>query len=167
MSFAPSAVAKCLKRMDLSRREWFRVALTRSQLTVGFSGRRTQKAGGARMSGTQEAAFHVRFEGMTAADANLAAIELRSMLERSGDGIQAQVVKERDDTQDFGATLLLILGTKAAITVAKAIHSYIAKRGDRVVIETADGKVVASGSGAANIDVSKTIAAMQSQLDES
>ncbi len=118
------------------------------------------------MTDDRQAAFHVRFEGLSVAEANQAATELRTQIERAGAGVQMDVIKERDDTQDFGATLLLILGTKAAITVANAIYSYIAKRGDRVVIETADGKVVATGSGAANIDVSKTVAAIRSQLDE-
>lgn len=88
------------------------------------------------------------------------------MLENSSDGIQVRIAKDRDDTQDLGATLVLIFGTKAALTLAKAVYAYVAKRGDRVLIETGDGKVLATGSGAANIDVSKTVAALRSQLHE-
>ena len=112
-------------------------------------------------------AFRVRFEEMTPAQANRAAAELRSLIEDAGGReVDARVVKDRDDTQDFGATLVLVLGTPAVITVAKAIYAYIAKRGDRVVIETDNGKVLATGAGAANIDVDRTVAAMRSELDD-
>lgn len=117
------------------------------------------------MTEDRQAVFHVRFDGLTTAAANQAAIELQEKIREVG-GVQADIAKERSDTQDFGATIVLILGTKAAVEVARAIHAYIAKRGDRVVIETADGRVVATGSAAGNINVSKTVTAMRSQLDE-
>jgi hypothetical protein len=107
----------------------------------------------------------VRFEGMSYADANRAAAELQSMIQRSAQpGITADVIKDREDTQDFGATLLLVLGTEAVITLSKAIYNYVSKRGDKVVIETADGRVLATGSGAANIDVADTVTAMRTQI---
>lgn len=118
------------------------------------------------MTSDQMTTTYIHFEGLSVADANRAAAELRSMLDRAGDGVQVQITKDRDDTQDLGATLVLVLGTKAALTVAKVIYAYVAKRGDRVVIETTDGKVLATGSGAANIDVSKTVEALRSQLHE-
>jgi hypothetical protein len=114
----------------------------------------------------QVCTVRIRIEADALAQANRGAAELRSTLEKAGDEIQIQTIKERHDTQDLGATLILVLGTKAAFTLAKAIHSYIAKRGDRVVIETNDGKILASGSGATNIDVSKTVAALRSQGHE-
>jgi len=115
----------------------------------------------------EEVVLHVRFEGLSPADANLAAAELRDAIERSGDDrISTTIQKESEETQDFGATLVLILGTPAALTLAKAIYAYIAKRGDRVVIETPQGKVVATGAGAANIDVAATTEAIQSSVGE-
>jgi len=107
--------------------------------------------------------FKIRFEDLTAADGNRAAAELQSMIEDSG--IDAELVKDRQDTQDFGATLVLVLGTEAAVILAKAIYRYVSKRGDKVVIETADGKVVATGSAAANIDIAQTVSALRTQID--
>jgi hypothetical protein len=109
--------------------------------------------------------FKIRFEDLSVAGGNRAAAELQSMIEGSGrPGITADLVKDRDDTQDFGATLVLVLGTEAAIILAKAVYSYVAKRGDKVVIETPAGKVVATGSGATNIDVAQTVTALQAQI---
>jgi hypothetical protein len=110
--------------------------------------------------------FHVRFEGLSVAEANRAAAELRNAIERAGGNeVETSIRKETQETQDFGATLVLILGTEAAIIVAKAIHSYVAKRGDKVVIETEGGKVLATGAAAANIDVAATAEAMRAELD--
>ena len=111
-------------------------------------------------------AFRVHFEGLSVADANRAASELQGMIERAGGRqVETRISKERQDTQDFGATLILILGTEAAIEIAKAISSYIAKRGDKVVIETEGGKVLATGAGAANIDVAQTVTALRAEID--
>ena len=107
--------------------------------------------------------FKIRFEDLTAADANRAAAELQSMIEDFG--IDAALVKDRADTQDFGATLVLVLGTEAAVVLAKAIYRYVAKRGDKVVIETAEGKVLATGAAAANIDIAQTVSALRAQID--
>jgi hypothetical protein len=109
--------------------------------------------------------FRVRFEGLSLAEANRAAVELQSMIQRSGQpDITAEVVKDRQDTQDFGTTLLLVLGTDSVITLSKAIYNYVSKRGDKVVIETTDGRVLATGSGAANIDVAQTTTALRTQI---
>lgn len=119
------------------------------------------------MAVDREGSFHVQFEGMSVAEANRAASELRGMIERAaGRDVRTEIVKERSDTQDFGATLVLVLGTPAVVVLAKAIHSYIAKRGDRVVIRTAQGTLVATGQAARNIDVAKTAAAMRSAIDD-
>lgn len=113
-------------------------------------------------------AVRVEFEGLTSAEGNRAAAELRSAIEEAvGEHAEVSVVKEREDTQDFGATLLLILGTEAAITIAKAIYAYVAKRGDSVVIKTNDGEVIARGTGAVNIDVAKTAEALRSSVQGS
>jgi hypothetical protein len=115
----------------------------------------------------REVPFHIHFEGMTLAEANQAASEFRATVERAmGPEIRTEIVKERDDTQDFGATVILVLGTPAVLTLARTIHSYVIKRGDRIVITTANGTVVATGTAAANIDVAKTTAAMLTAFDE-
>jgi hypothetical protein len=107
-------------------------------------------------------AIEVQFEGLTVAQANRAASALRATIERAlGDDVRAEIAKEREETQDFGSTLVLVLGTPAILTLAKAIHSYVAKFGDRVVIKTQAGSVVATGSAAENIDIEKTVAALK------
>jgi hypothetical protein len=109
----------------------------------------------------------IRFEDMTYKDQGVAAVELSNFLQRRlgeqaiAEHASLQVSRERSDTQDFGATLVIVLGTPAAIAIAKGIHDYISKRGSRVVIETEEGTVIATGDAAKNIDIEKTTAALR------
>jgi hypothetical protein len=110
---------------------------------------------------TDERVLLIRFDDMSTADANLAAAELRKKLRASmGSQVSINQVKENEETQDFGGTLAVVLGTPFALALAKGVADYISKRGCRVVLETPDGRVIATGDAAANIDVASTVAAL-------
>ena len=51
--------------------------------------------------------------------------------------------KDREGTQDFGATLVLILGTGAITAVAKGLSAWIVRNSGARIIITKDGEVVA------------------------
>jgi hypothetical protein len=111
------------------------------------------------MADNEQIELRVSFESLGIAAANQAAAELRQQLRRAvGGDVSINIVKERSDTQDFGATLVLVLGTPAAIAVAKGIRDFIAKRGDSIVIQK-DGTVIARGEAAAKIDAAAIVAA--------
>lgn len=113
------------------------------------------------MSREDERVLLIRFDDMTTADANRAASELRKQLRtKIGSQIIINQIKENEETQDFGTTLAVVLGTPFALALAKGIREYIAKRGCRVVLETPDGTVIATGDAATNIDVASTVAAL-------
>jgi hypothetical protein len=108
--------------------------------------------------------LHVRFEGVTLARANQAAVELSDRLrDLVGPTGSLAIRKERSDTQDMGSVLVLVLGTPAVAAAATGIRDFIAKSRDSVIIETSDGKVLARGSAASNIDIAKTVAALASR----
>lgn len=110
---------------------------------------------------TDERVLLIRFDNMSTADANRAAAELRKQLRRSiGSQIAIDQIKENQETQDFGGTLAVVLGTPFALALAKGVADFIAKRGCRVVLETPEGTVIATGDAAANIDVASTVAAL-------
>ena len=54
----------------------------------------------------------------------------------------------------------MIFGTPVAVAIAKGVHDWIAKNGNRVTIKTADGTVIATGDAARNIDVGQTVEAL-------
>jgi hypothetical protein len=68
--------------------------------------------------------------------------------------------KISDETQDLGSALIVVLGTPAVVALFNGIQRWIDKHGDRVVIETADGHVVATGSAAENINIAQTVSAL-------
>ena len=113
------------------------------------------------MSGKDERVLLIRFDNMSPADANRAAAELRKQLRaKIGSEVAIDQVRENEEAQDFGGTLAVVLGTPFALALAKGIRDYIAKRGCSVVLETPQGRVIATGDAAANIDVASTAAAL-------
>jgi hypothetical protein len=92
-----------------------------------------------------EQTYVITFDDVSAADANRYAEELRqALLDASPD---IEVHRRRDDprTQDFGATLVLILGTPAVTAattaVAQAIGNWLLRRRGDIIIERENGKI--------------------------
>jgi len=111
----------------------------------------------------------VRFPEDSPEDANLAVQRLGEFIQAEAAGQEAAreesapvltPCKDRQDTQDLGSILALTFGTPFAVAIARGLAAYIQAVGSRVVIETPEGKVIASGDGAKNIDVAKTVAAL-------
>lgn len=87
--------------------------------------------------------YIITFDNISAADANRYAEELRrALLEASPD---VEVHRRRDDphTQDFGATLVLLLGTPATAAIVTAIGNWLALRNRAsLTIKRADEQIV-------------------------
>jgi hypothetical protein len=97
--------------------------------------------------------YHIRFLGMTAAEADTAAADMAAFLKDAvTDRQQFQVDRQRTKpgSQDFGATLVLVLGTAAVTAVAKGVRSWLtAHTGTSIEITDERGHVVAT-----NVDAS-------------
>ena len=92
--------------------------------------------------------YHIKFLGMSAAEADVAAADLADFLKTEvSDRQQLTVDRQRTSpgSQDFGATLVLVLGTAAATAVAKGIRAWLtAHTGTTIEITDGRGKVVAT-----------------------
>jgi len=100
-----------------------------------------------------ESKYIIKFEGGDLAQANSYAAELRdALLEAAADkqaDIDVSVSKGDATTMDFGATLIIILGTPAVVAVAKGVADWLKKRNTAsITIETSDGKLVAKNISA-------------------
>jgi hypothetical protein len=107
----------------------------------------------------------ITFEGMERAEANRAAQALRqALIERAGDDVIASIDKDDPDSQDAGATLVLVFGSSAAVAIAQGIRTWLARRGDdrdRITIKTADGtEIVATGEAARTLDAAALVRAV-------
>jgi hypothetical protein len=87
--------------------------------------------------------YVVTFEGISAADANRYAEELRNVLLDATPDIIVQRRRENSHTQDFGATLVLILGTPAAAAVVTAVGNWLKLRHNASLTwKTADEQII-------------------------
>ena len=116
-------------------------------------------------------ALFVRFEDLSGSEAGVEARNLQTMLRESAPDVDATLQRERGDTQDMGATLILLLGTPAAIALAKGVSAYIRQRGARpgkLVFEqrNADGSPKNTLTvDASSADVAKFAEAIRSMIE--
>lgn len=92
-----------------------------------------------------EHTYLLSFEGVSAAEANRYAEELREVLLDAEASIAVQRQRENPLAQDLGASLALILGTPAVVAAVQAIGNWLQKRRSAsLTIVTAEQKIVAA-----------------------
>ena len=90
------------------------------------------------------ATYKLRFENLSVAEAATKAARLREDLLQVGEDVTARLEKSDITTQDFGTTLVLVLGTPSALAIAKGIANYLSRDRGTITIEES-GKVIATG----------------------
>jgi Effector Associated Constant Component 1 len=95
----------------------------------------------------------VSFPDASSAEGNRLAADLAEALRDIDPGIGVDRRRERADTQDFGASLAVVLGTAAATALAKGIASWLARNsGARIEIKR-NGEVLLSATHLDSKDV--------------
>lgn len=85
----------------------------------------------------------IKFKNPDEREAGVYAKELQEYLKDEINGLQIDLRKDNPDTQDFGATLVLVLGTPVLIALANGIADYFRKRpNSQLDIECGPGKKV-------------------------
>lgn len=102
----------------------------------------------------------VTFPDTSTAEGNRFARTLAEALRDADPNVLVDRQRERPDTQDFGATLAVILGTAAATAVAKGIGVWLARNsGARIEIRR-KGEVVLAATHLDSRDVSRIAEAL-------
>ena len=84
----------------------------------------------------------IKFPGVATSEANQYAQDLEDEL-RELDDIRVERRRDRDDTLDFGATLVLVLGTAAVTALARGLARWLRRNsGANIQITTPDGRTV-------------------------
>src|SRR5215472_15795269 len=105
----------------------------------------------------------IRFTDASTAEGNRLAGTLSEALRDVDPGIVVDRQKERPDTQDFGATLAVMLGTAAATALAKGIAAWLARNsGARIEIRR-KGKVVLLATHLDSKDVPRLAEALSAE----
>ena len=69
-------------------------------------------------------------------------------------GMDQRQYRDDQQTQDFGATLVLVFGTPAAVAVAHAIGNWLVRSRGTITIVRGDTKIITSNlSGAAQLQM--------------
>jgi hypothetical protein len=84
----------------------------------------------------------VTFPDVSTAEGNRLASTLADVLRDADPNILVDRQRERLDTQDFGATLAVILGTAAVTAVAKGIAAWLARNSGAQIEIKRKGEVV-------------------------
>lgn len=86
----------------------------------------------------------ISFPGISVAEANRFASGLAVAIRESDRDVQVDQRRDQPDTQDFGATLAIILGTASATAVARGVEAWLARHSGAKIQITQDGAVMAS-----------------------
>jgi hypothetical protein len=96
--------------------------------------------------------YIIEVEGDSSADTNRYAEELRNALRSAAPEAQVERRRADPDAQDFGATLVLILGTPVAVVLANAFRDWLNRRSNaRVHIKTPEGDILLEGVTAKDV----------------
>lgn len=95
----------------------------------------------------------IAFVDVTAAEANRLGNTLADALLRSDPNIIVDRQRESGETQDFGATIGVILGTAAATTVARGIAAWLARNSGAKIEIRRGGKVVLTATHITSKDI--------------
>jgi len=87
--------------------------------------------------------YIINFDKVSNADANRYASELRDILLDAAPDVEVNRRRNDPDTQDFGATLVLVLGAPAVVAIAKAMGDWLTlRRQTGITIKTVNGEIV-------------------------
>jgi hypothetical protein len=87
--------------------------------------------------------LEISFEDCLPADAARFAQALEQQLREFGPSASITLKKERADSQDFGATLVLVFGTPAAIALAKGVSAFLQRHSGASIRILKSGEVIA------------------------
>ena len=86
------------------------------------------------------------FEGASLAETNRFAAELAERLRDADSPIGVREARADALAQDFGATLVLVLGTPAVLALAKGVADWLRMRPQaKLTLKGKDGTIIASG----------------------
>jgi hypothetical protein len=114
---------------------------------------------------SENATVILSFTGTTADQRSHYANDLKNSLLDISPGLHVERRRERGDSQDFGGTLVLVLGTTAVNALAHGIAAWLRRNaGARIDVNKANGKLVAQGLDSK--DVAGIVKALSSAAED-
>jgi hypothetical protein len=88
--------------------------------------------------------FVITFPGASRAEANRYASDLAAALRDLHNSVAVEQRRDRQDTQDFGATLAVVLGTASITAVANGVAAWLVRHSGARIEIAAKGNVIAT-----------------------
>lgn len=89
--------------------------------------------------------YIIKFGGVSTAEANQFASELRNALLDATPDIRVDQKRNDNTTQDFGSVLVLILGTSSVTAIARALGNWLQLRSSAsLTIKSSERKIIAT-----------------------
>lgn len=102
----------------------------------------------------------ISFGDISTAKANRLAGSLAEALKNTTPDVVVERRRERSDTQDFGSTLAVIVGTAAFNSIAKGISSWLTRNSGAKLEVRRDGKLLLTATHVDSTDVSHIVSAL-------
>jgi hypothetical protein len=102
----------------------------------------------------------ISFGDTSTADGNRLAGSLAETLKHSTPDIIVERRRERADTQDFGSTLAVIVGTAAFNSMAKGIATWLARNSGAKLEVRREGKLLVTATHLESSDVARIVSAL-------
>jgi hypothetical protein len=83
------------------------------------------------------------FPEVSPAQANQYAAPLQDMLKQASPEVSVERIRSDREAMDFGASLVVTVGTPAAVAIAGAIKRWLSRYGTSLSIQTSAGEVLA------------------------
>lgn len=96
-------------------------------------------------------AFVIRFDDARSADGNRFADDLQQSIFRDVPEANVQRKRDSEETQDFGATLVVVLGTPSVVALAHAVRRWLLRNNAASIrLERPDGTLIAKNLNSAD-----------------
>ncbi|HKE95512.1 MAG TPA: hypothetical protein VKB34_14455 [Povalibacter sp.] len=86
--------------------------------------------------------------------------DLKSQLLDDVPGTRVDIRKDDPTNQDFGATLVVVLGTPAVVAIAHGIATWMKKRGQTIELEIDGGRTIFRATGPIDDTAGKIVEAL-------
>jgi hypothetical protein len=94
----------------------------------------------------QKGTFTIMLTGLSDRDREQATADLAEAIVRADRSVEVKTRQDNPSAMDFGSTLVLLLGSGAAVAVARGIQAALAKwQGASITIKNDRGEIKASG----------------------
>ena len=99
----------------------------------------------------------LRFANLSVAEAGQKVTALREQLLDECPDVQADIRKDDPTTQDFGTTLVLVLGAPAVVALAKGLARYFGRDREGVLIIKRGESVIFRGNSTDAVAIAKAL----------